>query len=760
MAGSGKFKGQKELKNKAMLVVRNITQQEVTNVIFPNGITVGAITGPFRNGMRVHGNAQISGVVNAQGFKVNGEDLVASGQPFIFLDVNSYATAFDDSSDSSPTPSTIAITVTQQSQATTLQSSDITATDSAGNVLTITGFSVTASSVGNSTSTASLDVSGLGRSGFPVTITASNDGLTSTKTIVSVVGGDDGTPGSTPATPETLILDLNAYSANFDNSSDTSATPATVGITVTQSGQADTLVVGDISATSNGGSSGDLDGSISSFSNTESSTGNSVSTATLTLPSGQSGYPITVTASNDGLTSTKTIVKVAGGDDGTPGTSSDGYTVHLSNPSHSLFTTNAGAVTYTGSGTNIAVFKGASELNGILSGTPSTGEFSVTSVTASGITEGARTSPGNPIICAQGSNMTQNTASITYTLNLENLVTVQAIQSLTKSIEGTDGSTPSPPEFVNLTASSTVISYDADGLNPTPSSITLTADSQNFTDGYFKFTGGGAAFTDEGSYTDGASANQDTATFTPPASYSATPYTFTVGVADGDQSELASDSISIGSFKPGPDESIRTELFTLDLGQELGVVKTSANEGHYLAASSQRSASNPPPIGKLRDDVVIQLDAGAFPAGSLKTTLNTGFSPSVYCQAFSYRVPAGSTFNLKRVLGYIQFTGIPAADDYTIELHVYRTAGNANGTVTVDIEHLAQIDIDGSASAYHVRGTSTTTDPITVDTGALSGITVSAKYGIMFLLYIETITTIAGGLTACDGTLSMEYTLS
>ena len=49
MAGSGKFKGQQELKNKAMLVVRNITKQEVTNVIFPNGITVGTEKGPFKN---------------------------------------------------------------------------------------------------------------------------------------------------------------------------------------------------------------------------------------------------------------------------------------------------------------------------------------------------------------------------------------------------------------------------------------------------------------------------------------------------------------------------------------------------------------------------------------------------------------------------------------------------------------------------------------------------------------------------------------
>ena len=57
MAGAGKGRGQDELKNKAMLVVRNVTKQEVTNVIFPNGITIGVDSDFFGNGMRVHGNA-------------------------------------------------------------------------------------------------------------------------------------------------------------------------------------------------------------------------------------------------------------------------------------------------------------------------------------------------------------------------------------------------------------------------------------------------------------------------------------------------------------------------------------------------------------------------------------------------------------------------------------------------------------------------------------------------------------------------------
>ena len=359
MAGSGSRKDQQSLKNQAMIVVRNITQQEVTNVIFPNGITVGAVDGPFRNGMRIHGNAQVSGIVNAQGFKVNGSDLVSSGQPFLFLDIDAPTISFDDDSDRSPDPTSVAISITQSGQAATVQSSDISAQDTDGTDLTstITGITVTETSTGNSFTTATLDLS----SGpatiptkYPITVTVSKGGLTSTKKISAAVGGEDGTNGTNGA-------------------------------------------------------------------------------------------------------------------DGADGADGVGYTIHLSNPAHTLYTTTAGAVTYTGSGTNISVFKNGVELNGILSGTPSTGEFSVTSVSASGITEGARTSPGNPIICAQGSNMTQNTASIVYTLNLENSVTVTASQSLTKSRQG------DPPEVLILDLDSTTVAFDdASDTSPTPSSVGIT----------------------------------------------------------------------------------------------------------------------------------------------------------------------------------------------------------------------------------------------------------------------------------------------
>lgn len=129
-----------------------------------------------------------------------------------------------------------------------------------------------------------------------------------------------------------------------------------------------------------------------------------------------------------------------------------------------------------------------------------------------------------------------------------------------------DGTTS---KVVSLSASTQVVSYDAAGANPSTASITLTADSQNFTDAYFRFTGGGSAFTDETSFTDGTSANQDTATFTVPSSYSSTPYTFTVEVQEGNSGPtVASDIITIASVRPGDDGDPGEDALTVILTNE------------------------------------------------------------------------------------------------------------------------------------------------------------------------------------------------
>ncbi len=113
----------------------------------------------------------------------------------------------------------------------------------------------------------------------------------------------------------------------------------------------------------------------------------------------------------------------------------------------------------------------------------------------------------------------------------------------------------SPSKKVGLSFSDNSIMYDADGTNPVPSSVTITANSLNFRDAQFKFTGGGIHFTDETSFTDGTTANSKTTTFTPPDNFISTPLSFRVGVSEAADSttELFSDTESIIFVKPGED---------------------------------------------------------------------------------------------------------------------------------------------------------------------------------------------------------------
>ena len=156
----------------------------------------------------------------------------------------------------------------------------------------------------------------------------------------------------------------------------------------------------------------------------------------------------------------------------------DAYTVLLSNESHTLQTNTDGTVDYAGSGTNILAFKGGTELNGRVSGTPGTGQFSVTAV-ANGISLSTPTSTGNPIIYPNFSSMTGNTASITYTINLEDNVTVTKKQSFSKALQGATGATGAAgvnAKSIKLIPSSHVINYtEAGGETDT---ITFTTEIQ------------------------------------------------------------------------------------------------------------------------------------------------------------------------------------------------------------------------------------------------------------------------------------------
>ena len=131
--------------------------------------------------------------------------------------------------------------------------------------------------------------------------------------------------------------------------------------------------------------------------------------------------------------------------------------------------------------------------------------------------------------------------------NNGNAVIATLRTSLTKTKAASAGS---PAKTVSLRASKQLIEYAADGTGGS-GTIILTAESQNFTNAYFKFTGNG--ITDENDWIDGSSANGDTFNFSVPTSYSATPYVITVSVKESGNTGdvIATDTVTIASIKPG-----------------------------------------------------------------------------------------------------------------------------------------------------------------------------------------------------------------
>lgn len=91
-----------------------------------------------------------------------------------------------------------------------------------------------------------------------------------------------------------------------------------------------------------------------------------------------------------------------------------GLTAILSNAAHTLPKTTDGAITYTGSGTTLRLFEGATELAydgaGVNNGTWKVG------TTASGITRGSLTDSGLYLTVGNHSAMTGNTASVTFSI--------------------------------------------------------------------------------------------------------------------------------------------------------------------------------------------------------------------------------------------------------------------------------------------------------------------------------------------------------
>ena len=144
---------------------------------------------------------------------------------------------------------------------------------------------------------------------------------------------------------------------------------------------------------------------------------------------------VEVTSTSDGKTDKISVVRVKEG--------SDALTVILTNEAHTVAAANDGTVSsYAGSGTDIYVYEGATQLDYDGVGTAA-GKWTVTAAGTS-VTPGALSDGGNYASMAVVSAMSANQALVTFTISGKKLngtafSGITKIQSLTKSIKGADG---------------------------------------------------------------------------------------------------------------------------------------------------------------------------------------------------------------------------------------------------------------------------------------------------------------------------------
>ncbi len=155
------------------------------------------------------------------------------------------------------------------------------------------------------------------------------------------------------------------------------------------------------------------------------------------------------TAGNDWSEPVKIYQKGDIGDQGSPG--ADAYTVVLANETHAVPVSATSVHDYTGSGTTIVAYKGGTELQGRVSGTPGAGQFKVTPNTVGIAINGSISAPSgsNHVEIPDMRDMVNNTASVTYTINLENTITIAKQQTFTKSKDGADGTDGVDGEGIN-----------------------------------------------------------------------------------------------------------------------------------------------------------------------------------------------------------------------------------------------------------------------------------------------------------------------
>lgn len=276
-----------------------------------------------------------------------------------------------------------------------------------------------------------------------------------------------------------LQLNATGFAFVFDDENDTTAEyPGSIDFTVVLQGVSGTA---DFSGTAYD-AAGAVVGSVGGITFTNETANFARLTAANFNAAGTTSVRyVIVTATLGALSDTMTIYR---GDNG-----SSAVQAMMTNEAHTLPTTTAGVVTYTGSGTTIRVFEGTSELDYDGVGTAAgkwTASRSVSSGTIS--TPGALSESGLTAVMADHAGMSTTAAQVTVTITGKTLTgasfpTITKVQSLAKSWQGNTGADGTTAQTIELGGSAFAFIFsDVNATAATePASITFTAALQNVT---------------------------------------------------------------------------------------------------------------------------------------------------------------------------------------------------------------------------------------------------------------------------------------
>ena len=290
--------------------------------------------------------------------------------------------------------------------------------------------------------------------------------------------GAKGAEGLAGSNAKTLVASLDSQVMAFDSASDNTATPTNVIFSFNQQNLNAAIGSSDVTITTQG------DDAITNFAfnntNVTSTDGKFSGIASGSIVFGnnlnaggiegtKSHFPITISATKNGLTDTIKLFKVEGGSDGSPGSDGqDAVTAFLTNEAHTFAAQSDGTVvSFNGATSEMVVFEGVVDV---------TENYSYSRTGSLGVTSALGGTNGNVLtISAAG----HDSGSVVITA-VSSSTQLAKTMSLVKSKQGTAGLAGSNAKTLQVTVDSQVYAFDTSAdTTATPSSISFIINQQN-----------------------------------------------------------------------------------------------------------------------------------------------------------------------------------------------------------------------------------------------------------------------------------------